>query len=124
MFRYRPHATDPNICYYDFYILANLPPGTPRIERPENKVHRHDDGIDYAEAFSGTFDPVLANVLMQDGSNMPTMQAGVKSDAFKGMNLCEQELRIRHFHHIIDGFLDGSITLDNLPADDAYLTRE
>lgn len=124
VFRYRPHATDPNICYYDFYILAYLPPGTPPIERPENKIHRHEDGIDYAEAFGKTFDPILANVLAQDGSNMTTMQAGVKSDSFRGMLLCDQELRIRHFHQILDGFISGDITTKLLPDDDAFLLKE
>lgn len=123
VFRYRPHATDPNICYYDFYIMAQLPPGT-KYERPENNVHRHVDGIDYAEAFGNTFDPVLANVISQDGSNMTTMQAGVQSDSFKGMNLCDQEIRIRHFHKIIDEFLAGTISTSSLPDADAYLERE
>ncbi len=120
VFRYRPHASDPNICYYDFFILAHLPPGRDKPVRPEHKVHRHADGINYLDAFEGTFDPVFAKVLSEDGSNMPTMQAGVKSDAFTGMILSEQEVRIRHFHQVIDGFLDGSISTGNLPDDDAY----
>jgi len=123
VFRYRPHATDPNICYYDFFIMLHLPPGTPTQERPENKVHRHVDGIDYAEAFGGTFDPVLANVLSQDGSNMTTMQDGIKSDSFKGMNLCDQEIRLRHFHKMVDDFISGATTTHNLPDGEAYLDR-
>jgi len=121
VFRYRPHATDPGRCYYDFFILAHLPPGTPEIERPENKIHRHEDDIDYSKAFNGTFDPILANVLSQDGSNMVTMQAGVQSDSFKGMLLCDQEVRIRHFHKTIDQFIDGSVSTNNLLPADTYL---
>lgn len=121
VFRYRPHATDPNRCYYDFFILAHLPPGTPKIQRPPHKTHAHEDGIDYAQAFDGTFDPILANVLAQDGSNMVTMQAGVQSDSFKGMNLCEQELRLRHFHKTIDDFIAGTVSTQNLLPADAYL---
>jgi len=123
VFRYRPHATDPNICYYDFFIMSHLPPGTERLERPENKIHRHRDGIDYAEAFGDTFDPVLANVLSQDGSNMTTMQDGIKSDSFKGMHLCDQEIRLRHFHKIIDDFISGETTTQDLPDGEAYLDR-
>lgn len=121
VFRYRPHATDPNRCYYDFFILAHLPPGTPKIQRPPHKTHAHEDGIDYAQAFDGTFDPILANVLAQDGSNMVTMQAGVQSDSFKGMNLCEQELRLRHFHKTIDDFIAGTVSTRKLLPADAYL---
>ena len=120
VFRYRPHASDPNRCYYDFFILVHLPPGSPKIERPLHKTHPHEDGIDYAEAFSGTFDPILANVLAQDGSNMSTMQVGVKSDSFKGMNLCEQELRLRHFHKTVDDFIEGTVSTRNLLSADEY----
>ena len=121
VFRYRPHASDPNICYYDFFILAHLPPDTPKPERPEHRIHRHTDGIDYIDAFDGTFDPVFAKVLSEDGSNMTTMQDGVKSDSFQGMILSDQEIRIRHFHKIIDDFLSGAIDAHNLPNGNAYL---
>ncbi len=121
VFRYRPHATDPNKCYYDFLIMQQRPPGSPKIERPRHQVHRHSEQISYGEAFDGTFDPILANVLAEDGSNMVTMQAGVKSDSFKGMNLCEQELRLRHFHQTIDRFISGELTTRTLPPSDAYL---
>ncbi len=40
---------------------------------------------------------------------METMQAGVKSDSFKGMLLSEQALRMRHFHQVIDAFIAGTI---------------
>lgn len=121
VFRYRPHASDPNICYYDFFILAHLPPGTPKQERPEHRIHRHSEGIDYIEAFDGTFDPTFAKVLSEDGSNMTTMQDGVKSDSFQGMILSDQEIRIRHFHKIIDDFLSGAIDGKTLPDGKAYL---
>lgn len=124
IFRYRPHASDPNLCYYDFFIMAHLPPGSPKVERPPTEVHRHVDGIDYVKVFGQTFDPILSNVVAQDGSNMTTMQAGIKSDAFDGMILCEQELRLRHFHKTIDDFIAGRISTRNLPAADAYLHRD
>ncbi len=120
VFRYRPHATDPGKCYYDFFIMSRTPPGKPKPQRPQHQTHRHEDGIDYAQAFNGTFDPVLANVLAQDGSNMVTMQQGVQSDSFKGMNLCEQELRLRHFHKTIDDFIAGRVNAHDLLPGDAY----
>lgn len=106
VFRYRPHETDPNYCYYDFLIMRHDPPGSPRPEF-DYRLYRHDELPDYADAFEGTFDPVLANVLQQDGTNMPTMQQGTQSMAFRGMILGEQEVRLRHFHQVIDRFLMG-----------------
>jgi hypothetical protein len=40
------------------------------------------------------------------------MQRGVKSAAFKGMILCDQEVRLRHFHQTIDRFIDGTFSCD------------
>ena len=124
VFRYRPHASDPGKCYYDFFIVSHLPPGAPRRERPPHKIHKHAPGSDYADVFAGTFDPILANVLAQDGSNMPTMQAGVASDSFKGMILSEQEIRLRHFHQTVDDFIDGRVDTHNLLPWDYYLEKD
>ena len=106
VFRYRPHATDPNKCYYDFFILLNNPEGKELPPRPEHKIYRGNGPGLYEEAFRGTFPPVFCNVLAQDGSNMETMQWGNKSDSFKGGILCEQEIRLRHFHQTIDKFIE------------------
>jgi hypothetical protein len=84
-------------------------------------VHSHDEQVDYIAAFEGTFDPVFANVLAQDGSNMATMQAGVASDAFKGMILSDQEVRLRHFHKTVDDFLAGRVDTRNLLPADHYM---
>ena len=124
VFRYRPHASDPAKCYYDFFILSHPPAGTPKPQRPPHKIHRHAPGSDYSTVFDGTFEPVFANVLAQDGSNMPTMQAGVASDSFKGMLLSEQEVRIRHFHKTVDDFIAGRVATNNLLPPDHYLDRQ
>ena len=123
VFRYRPHASDPGKCYYDFFIISRLPPGIDRPERPLRKVHRHAPGDNYADVFEGTFEPVFANVLAEDGSNMPTMQAGVASDSFKGMILSDQEVRLRHFHKTIDDFIAGRVDTHHLLPWDHYLEK-
>jgi phenylpropionate dioxygenase-like ring-hydroxylating dioxygenase large terminal subunit len=123
VFRYRPHATDPGRCYYDFFVMMRRPPGSSKLVRPPHRVHSHEGPIDYAAALEGTFDPVLANVLAQDGSNMATMQAGIASDSFKGMILSEQEIRLRHFHKTIDDFIAGNVSTRQLLPADFYLER-
>lgn len=55
---------------------------------------------------------------------MPTLQAGCRSDSFEGGILGDQEIRLRHFHQILDGFINGSITTQNLPSQDAYMEPE
>lgn len=106
LFRYRPHPTNPGYCYYDFLITQHNPPGTP-APSVEPRLYRHDELEDYGAAFEGTFDPFLANVLKQDGSNMVTMQQGTASLGFRGMILGDQEVRLRHFHQQIDRCLMG-----------------
>ncbi len=106
LFRYRPHPTDPNFCYYDFLITEHRAPGSPP-PAVNHRLYRHDELTDYGAAFEGTFDPFLANVLKEDGSNMPTMQQGTGSMGFRGMVLGDQEVRIRHFHNQIDRCLMG-----------------
>jgi len=73
--------------------------------------------------FDGTFEPVFANILAQDGSNMETMQAGVASDSFKGMILGDQEIRLRQFHKTIDDFIAGRVDTHNLLPSDHYLEK-
>jgi len=106
MFRYRPHATDPGFCYFDFLITVHNPPGTSAPD-VHHRLYKHDQLVDYADAFAGTFDPSLAKVLAQDGSNMVTMQQGMASRGFRGMVLGEQEVRVRHFHQMVDRCLMG-----------------
>ena len=93
-------------------------------ERPPHQVHRYDDGIDYVIVLEGTFDPAYSKVVGEDASNMPTLQAGCRSDSFEGGILGDQEIRLRHFHQILDGFINGSITTQNLPSQDAYMEPE
>lgn len=123
IFRYRPHPIDPNKCFWDLFIVGCLPEGTPIPERPEHKTHRYEDGIDYVKILEGTFDPAFAEVIGEDASNMPTLQAGCQSDSFGGGILGDQEIRLRHFHKMLDEFISGTMTTQSLPSQDAYLKK-
>jgi hypothetical protein len=46
-------------------------------------------------------------LLTQDFYNLPRIQAGMQSSGFSGLHLGDQEIRIRHFHHTLDGYLNG-----------------
>ena len=43
----------------------------------------------------------------EDLYNLPRIQAGMRSAAFSGLHLSTQEVRIRHFHRTLMGYLDG-----------------
>lgn len=94
MFRQRPHATDPNKMLYDVWLFELVPEGAPWPARPKHRRFRHGDRS-------------IGQVLDQDAYNLPTVQLGMRSDAFKGLWLSDQELRIRHFHKVLDDYIYG-----------------
>jgi nitrite reductase/ring-hydroxylating ferredoxin subunit len=93
LFRHRPHPTDPNRSYFDITFLAHLPEGQ-RPPIPEYSVSRADDTD-------------LGLVLNQDKGNLWSVQAGMRSGSVDGLYLSEQEVRIRHFHQVVDRYIDA-----------------
>jgi phenylpropionate dioxygenase-like ring-hydroxylating dioxygenase large terminal subunit len=94
LFRQRPHPTDPDRMYYDIWTLELVPDGKPWPERPRHQHFRHGDKS-------------IGLVLDQDAANLPGVQAGMHSAAFEGLWIGAQELRIRHFHKVIDDYVYG-----------------
>ena len=94
LFRQRPHPTDPDRMYYDVWTLELIPDGHEWPERPKHLHVRHGEKS-------------IGLVLDQDAQNLPGVQAGMHSAGFDGLWLGSQELRIRHFHHVLDGYLYG-----------------
>jgi phenylpropionate dioxygenase-like ring-hydroxylating dioxygenase large terminal subunit len=92
IFRQRPHATDPNKMYYDIWTYELVPDGHEWPQRAKHQVWKHGEKS-------------IGLVLDQDAANLPNVQAGMHSRGFRGLWLGRQELRIRHFHKVIDDYL-------------------
>jgi hypothetical protein len=92
IFRQRPHATDPNKMYYDIWTYELVPQGQEWPQRAKHQTWKHGDKS-------------IGLVLDQDAANLPNVQAGMHSRGFRGLWLGSQELRIRHFHKVIDDYL-------------------
>jgi hypothetical protein len=92
VFRQRPHATDPNKMYYDIWTYELVPKGQEWPQRAKHQSWKHGDKS-------------IGLVLDQDAANLPNVQAGMHSRGFRGLWLGRQELRIRHFHKVIDDYL-------------------
>ncbi len=88
MFRQRPHETDPNRMYYDVTIYSRLPIGAARPPVPDHEHMRHGERS-------------LGLVLDQDSVNLPHIQKGNNSSAFKGLWISHIERRIRHMHETL-----------------------
>jgi phenylpropionate dioxygenase-like ring-hydroxylating dioxygenase large terminal subunit len=94
LFRQRPHPTDPDRMYYDIWTFELVPEGKEWPERPRHQHFKHGEKS-------------IGLVLDQDAANLPGVQAGMHSKAFEGLWIGSQELRIRHFHKVIDDFVYG-----------------
>lgn len=94
IFRQRPHAQDPDRMYYDIMTYELVPDGQDWPARAEHKQWKHGDKS-------------IGLVLDQDAENLPSVQAGMHSKGFKGLWIGAQELRIRHFHKVLDDYLYG-----------------
>ncbi len=98
LFRHRPHPSDPHKMLFDFFNLLRAPAAD--IPRPEHLELTLDDDFDREPVGGG------GRLLGQDFYNLPRIQRGMRSSGFRGLHLGEQELRIRHFHGVLDGYLE------------------
>lgn len=99
VFCHRPHPTDPNRMFFDFMNLVRTP--AQDVPRPERSFYRVEDG-DTLEHISG------GNVVDEDMFNLPRVQAGMNSSAYRGLHLSTQEVRIRHFHDTLMRYLGAA----------------
>jgi phenylpropionate dioxygenase-like ring-hydroxylating dioxygenase large terminal subunit len=94
MFRQRPHPTDPNKMFFD-YFMFQLPDNEfdhEAYRRPVHKQFKHGETS-------------LGLVINQDAYNLPHVQQGMNSAGYPGLWLGDQELRIRHFHKTLEDYL-------------------
>ncbi len=97
MFRQRPHPTDPNRMFFD-YFMFQLPDAEferDEYRRPTHRNYKHGETS-------------LGLVINQDAYNLPFVQKGMTSAGYPGLWLGDQELRIRHFHMTLDHYLHVS----------------
>ena len=97
LFRHRPHPSDPDKMYFDFFNLLRMP----AAELPRAR-HEHLVSSD-----SLKLDPLGGGgeLLAQDTYNLPRIQRGMHSSGVEGLHLGDQEIRIRHFHSILDRYV-------------------
>lgn len=95
VFRYMPHATDPEKMIFWVQQFVRRGAGEPDLDMPV---------IKYGKGREFRFDNEVYN---QDANNVPWVQEGVRSKSFKGMLFNHQERRLRHFYHTLDAYLEG-----------------
>ena len=83
--------------FFDFWSLLNAP-----AQAPERPAKQH-----FSTANGDTLDGVCegGDLLDEDLYNLPRIQAGMRSRAFESLHLGDQEIRIRHFHRVLEDYL-------------------
>ena len=103
-FRYRPHPTDPQKMYYDLIMMVHYPKG----QSIPWEHRQYEEPVKYKDIADAPIADIVTEVLQQDADNVAINQRGLRSDGFRGMYLGEQELRLRHFHQVLDHYLGRS----------------
>lgn len=112
----RPHASNPDKCYFDKYTLqlptelardkvsgACLAPElavSQQDERPEHEVFEGRDVVAGKHSLTITID--------QDIEYLPDMQAGLHSRGFAHAVLNDDEVRVQHFHDWLDHWMSAN----------------
>ena len=108
--KFMPHPSNPEIFTYDTSInyrsvdspsyhvpgWFGLPEGTDSSGQTRPDIVRYCLGVK----------PDLGEVLEQDSELIPFVQEGVRSRGFRGPLWSEQEIRLRHFHHELDKYIN------------------
>jgi phenylpropionate dioxygenase-like ring-hydroxylating dioxygenase large terminal subunit len=103
--RARPHATDATKCVFDNWWYASQPSGeTGPVNTAAGPVDR-DAEVDHEVFAFG--EKSMGFAIDQDLGVTPGQQLGLRSRAFKGVYLSNQEHRIRRYHEVIDEYING-----------------
>jgi len=100
LFRHRPHPSDPDKMYFDFFNLLRAPAAD--IPRPEHRSLACTDELVLEPVGGG------GELIAQDTFNLPRIQRGMHSSGFRGLHLGDQEIRIRHFHRVLERYIPVS----------------
>jgi len=102
VYRFRPLGNDPDRCIAEVLLLAE--PATDAEPVKPGPVRWLQPGEDFADI---TELGLLGPVLDQDYFNLPYIQEGLRTTRKPGISLANyQESRIRHFHHLLEDWLE------------------
>ncbi len=104
IYRFRPLTVD--TCIHEIMLLTPVPDKGPRPKPAEKIKIGIDESYTDVDDFSGNR---LAAVLDEDTDNFKRQWAGIKASLKGAQTLGNyQEVRIRHFHAVLDRYLEAS----------------
>ena len=103
-YRFLPYEDNHEMCTMEIMLLMRYPESQPRPKDASMQFVPADQTL----AETPGIEPGLAAVFDQDFSNLPLLQKGLHSLKSGHMELANyQEVRIRHFHHVLDKYLNA-----------------
>ena len=111
VYRWEPHPTDPEKCFFDFWTLTHPIEGQDTfVKRTANvpvKVEECEfDYRDYDKGMGVT--DVADQVVFQDWGLSAGQQSGWRSRGYQEPYLANQETRVRRFHEVLNDYLAGN----------------
>ena len=116
--RLRPHATDPNQCYFDKlsferpaqdgqqkYLEGTDNLKEKRAAKESGDTRPAHESFDYSDVMAGTH--TMTDTIDQDLSLLAHAQQGMHSAGFTGVWLNELEARVSHFHAQITALVEA-----------------
>lgn len=113
LYRWRPGRT-PDTSFMDVIRMVIVPDNEPKPDPAPTTVLRFEQKWNEAPGMAG-----LADVFEQDMSNIPYVQQGLKSTGKKTVTYGNyMEGRIRHFHKMIDKYIEEGLKADGRSLDE------
>jgi nitrite reductase/ring-hydroxylating ferredoxin subunit len=107
VYRWRPGST-PDTSFMDVYRMAPIPDGGERPDPAPTSRLTLEQTWSEADGMGG-----LADVFQQDMSNLPRVQAGLKSTGKPTVSFgLYQEARLRKVHRMLDEYIATGLALD------------
>jgi phenylpropionate dioxygenase-like ring-hydroxylating dioxygenase large terminal subunit len=101
-YRFRPNGMDPDSCIFDVKLLLPFNPDGPRPPSAPLRTLATEESFTLVPELG-----LFGQIFDQDFSNMAAIQKGMKTHGKPGVSLAEyQEARIRHFHQLLDKWLE------------------
>ncbi len=110
MFRWEPHANDPEKCYFDLWSMSYPVAGMEDyVHRTAQRALKFEEAeYDFREYDNGQGVLDLSDqVVFQDWQLNAPMRAGWRSRGYQEPYLAAQETRVRRFHEVLNDYLAG-----------------
>ena len=120
LFKWEPHPTDPEKCYFDLwdmgYLIGGKAKGIGKTGQAEeyvsrtkvNPVKMEEANFDYREYDDGQgVKDLWDHVVYQDWQLTEGQRLGAKSKGYQEPYLSAQETRVRYFHETLHDYLNG-----------------